>query len=158
MSVQVPDLCVEAYGSPAYRHFRSTDFASNLGDSGLLSAQSPQDSEGLYDPVSEHSKDTARLSQAQEPHDVSVAPGLGSTDESQIEDHAHWISSLIYICPNLQSFVTDSDLEEVVEPGSSDIDSEELVAELIEDLVDTVQQLYDLGGRVFDVYATLRWI
>jgi len=51
----------------------------------------------------------------------------------------------VYICPNLQSFVTESDLEGINETVLSDSESKEMVAELVEDIVDTVQQLYDLG-------------
>ena len=69
-------------------------------------------------------------------------------DEWQMRDHARWISSLLSKCPNLQSFVTDSDLTKYVEPVSSDSTAKELLVEFVEDVEDTIQQLYELGPHL----------
>ncbi|CAI6342456.1 unnamed protein product [Periconia digitata] len=116
------------------------------GSSDSLTARSLQDFAILNEPVLENSEKSFNLSRALDSDDaITTALDSGSADESHTEDHAQWIALLTYLCPNLQGFVTDADLEETNSSEPLDTDSEELVNELLDDIADTVQQLYDLG-------------
>lgn len=151
MSVQVLVSFINAYISTAHNYIQpgnsvpTSGNTFNMHGSSLLTARNLQDLGSLNNSVRENSENTSNLSQASDLNIAPTALHIDSSDEPEIEDPARWIAWLTYICPSLQSFVADSGLEEIDSFEHSDVDFEELVTELVEDIADTVQQLYDLG-------------